>query len=124
MPTHEKQGTQRKTSNSRNHSTASDLMLKGTRYTPTELNARLRFVVGLVLAGILALTMGFMLFGLLFVYQGSELSAVDSEFFKLMSPVVMFLTGTLSGVMIASSSKPDANGNGIPDEEEVNNGNS
>jgi H+/Cl- antiporter ClcA len=124
MPTHEKQGTQRKTSNSRNHNTPSDLMLKGTRYTPTELNARLRFVVGLVLAGILALTMGFMLFGLLFVYQGSELSAVDSEFFKLMSPVVMFLTGTLSGVMIASSSKPDANGNGIPDEEEINNGNS
>jgi H+/Cl- antiporter ClcA len=93
-------------------------MLKRDRYTPSELNARLRFIVGLVLAGILALTMGFMLFGLLFVYQGSELSPVDSEFFKLMSPVVMFLTGTLSGVMIASSNKPDANGNGIPDEEE------
>lgn len=93
-------------------------MLKGNRYTPAELNARLRFIVGLVLAGILALTMGFMLFGLLFVYQGSELSAVDSEFFKLMSPVVMFLTGTLSGVMIASANKPDANKNGIPDEEE------
>ena len=94
-------------------------MLKRERYTPNELNARLRFIVGLVLAGILALTMGFMLFGLLFVYQGSELSPVDSEFFKLMSPVVMFLTGTLSGVMIASASKQDANNNGIPDEEET-----
>jgi hypothetical protein len=94
-------------------------MLKRERYTPNELNARLRFIVGLVLAGILALTMGFMLFGLLFVYQGSELSPVDSEFFKLMSPVVMFLTGTLSGVMIASANKQDANNNGIPDDEET-----
>jgi hypothetical protein len=30
----------------------------------------------------------------------------------------MFLTGTLSGVMIASANKQDANNNGIPDEEE------
>ena len=91
------------------------------RLTPIELNARLRFIVGLVLAGILALTMGLMLFGLLFVYQGNELSPVDSEFFKLMSPVVMFLTGTLSGVMIAGGNKQDLNNNGIPDEEEVQN---
>ena len=96
-------------------------MLNKPRLTPTELNARLRFIVGLVLAGILALTMGLMLFGLLFVYQGNELSPVDSEFFKLMSPVVMFLTGTLSGVMIAGGNKQDLNNNGIPDEEEVQN---
>ena len=94
-------------------------MLTKPRLTPTELNARLRFIVGLVLAGILALTMALMLFGLLFVYQGSELSPVDSEFFKLMSPVVMFLTGTLSGVMIASANKIDANNNGIPDDQEA-----
>jgi hypothetical protein len=94
-------------------------MLKGNRYTPNELNARLRFIVGLVLAGILALTMGFMLFGLLFVYQGSELSPVDSKFFELMTPVVMFLTGTLSGTMIASTGKVDANNNGIPDDQEA-----
>ena len=96
-------------------------MLNKPRLTPSELNARLRFIVGLVLAGILAFSMGFMLFGLLFVYQGSELSPVDSEFFKLMSPVVMFLTGTLSGVMIAGSNKTDTNKNGIPDEEETEN---
>jgi len=119
MPTHQKQSTQRITSHRRNTTSRSSLMLKGERYTPNELNARLRFIVGLVLSGILALTMGFMLFGLLFVYQGSELSPVDSEFFKLMSPVVMFLTGTLSGVMIASANKQDANNNGIPDEEET-----
>ena len=91
-------------------------MLKTTRprYTTDELNARLRFVVGLVLVGCLAFSLAAMLFGLLFVYQGA-LSSVDAEFFKLLSPVVMFLTGTLSGVMIAQGGRPDRNGNGIPD---------
>ena len=96
-------------------------MLTKPRLTPNELNARLRFIVGLVLAGILALTMALMLFGLLFVYQGSELSPVDSKFFELMTPVVLFLTGTLSGGMIAGGNKQDANNNGIPAEEEVQN---
>jgi hypothetical protein len=118
LPNYKKQGFKRVKSNLRNTANRGKSMLKGDRYTPNELNARLRFIVGLVLAGILALTMGFMLFGLLFVYQGSELSPVDSEFFKLMSPVVMFLTGTLSGVMIASANKIDANNNGIPDDQE------
>ena len=95
---------------------------RGPRYSPVELNARLRFVVGLVLAAVLAFTMCAMLYGLLFVYQGDQLTAVDAEFFKLMSPVVMFLTGTLSGVMIASGGKVDRNGDGIPDNEEVPDG--
>jgi hypothetical protein len=38
-----------------------------------------------------------------------------------MTPVVMFLTGTLSGTMIASSGKQDANNNGIPDDQEAEN---
>jgi hypothetical protein len=92
------------------------------RLTPAELNVRLRFIVGLVLAGVLAFTMCAMLYGLLFVYQGDQLTAVDAEFFKLMNPVVMFLTGTLSGVMIASGGKVDRDGDGIPDDQEVPNG--
>ena len=87
------------------------------RYTTDELNARLRFVVGLVLVGCLAFSLAAMLFGLLFVYQGA-LSSVDAEFFKLLSPVVMFLTGTLSGVMIASGGRADRDGDGIPDDME------
>jgi hypothetical protein len=92
------------------------------RLTPAELNVRLRFIVGLVLAGVLAFTMCAMLYGLLFVYQGDQLTAVDAEFFKLMNPVVMFLTGTLSGVMIASGGKVDRDGDGIPDDQEVPSG--
>ena len=89
-----------------------------TRYTAAELNVRLRFIVGLVLVGCLAFSLAFMIYGLLFVYQG-ELSPVDAEFFKLLSPVVMFLTGTLSGVMIASGGRADRDGDGIPDDQET-----
>ena len=46
---------------------------------------------------------------------------MDAKFFELMTPVVMFLTGTLSGTMIASSGKQDANNNGIPDDQEAEN---
>jgi hypothetical protein len=92
------------------------------RLTPAELNVRLRFIVGIVLAAVLAFTMCAMLYGLLFVYQGDQLTAVDAEFFKLMNPVVMFLTGTLSGVMIASGGKVDRDGDGIPDDQEVQSG--
>jgi hypothetical protein len=38
--------------------------------------------------------------------------------YKLLSPVVMFLTGTLSGVMIASGGRADRDGDGIPDDQE------
>ena len=95
---------------------------RGPRYTAPELNARLRFIVGLALAAILTFCVCAMLYGLLFVYQGTELTGVDAEFFKLLNPVVMFLTGTLSGVMIASGGKVDRDGDGIPDDEEVPDG--
>lgn len=95
-------------------------MNRRARYTPAELNVRLRFIVGLVLAAVLTFMMCAMLYGLLFVYQGDQLTAVDAEFFKLINPVVMFLTGTLSGVMIASGAR-DTDGNGIPDDQEVTN---
>lgn len=69
------------------------------RYTPEELEARLQFTVGVTLCvGLLTLLLS-SLYGLLFVYQGDDLSPTDAEFFKLMNPVAMFLTGTLAGIM-------------------------
>jgi hypothetical protein len=69
------------------------------RYTADELDARLQFVVGVTLCvGLLTLLLS-SLYGLLFVYQGDSLSPVDAEFFKLMNPIAMFLTGTLAGIM-------------------------
>jgi hypothetical protein len=69
------------------------------RYTPEELDSRLQFAVGVTLCvGLLTLLLS-SLYGLLFVYQGDSLSPVDAEFFKLMNPIAMFLTGTLAGIM-------------------------
>ena len=69
------------------------------RYSPDELDARLQFAVGITLCvGLLTLLLS-SLYGLLFVYQGDSLSPVDAEFFKLMNPIAMFLTGTLAGIM-------------------------
>jgi hypothetical protein len=39
----------------------------------------------------------------------------DKELLNLISPIVLFLSGTLSGVMISTSGKKDTDGDGVPD---------
>jgi hypothetical protein len=87
----------------------------GPRYTPEELNARLRFYVGLTLAGTLVLTMTCVFIALLFVPAAPSMPEADKELLNLISPIVLFLSGTLSGVMISSAGKRDTNGDGVPD---------
>lgn len=85
-------------------------------YSPEQLNARLRFWVGITLAGTLVLTMVAVFINLLFIPQGPTMPETDKELLNLIQPIVLFLSGTLSGVMISSSSKPDRDGDGRPDE--------
>ena len=96
------------------------MRLKNGRYTEKELNARLKFIVGLTLAVTLALSVCVVLFALIFVSQPAEQSPNDAEFFRILGPTIAFLTGTLSGVMIGSSGMKDADGDGIPDDLEEN----
>jgi len=84
-------------------------------YTPEQLNARLRFWVGITLAGTLVLTMISVFIALLFVPQGPTMPETDAALLNLISPIVLFLSGTLSGVMISTSGKTDKDGDGIPD---------
>jgi hypothetical protein len=84
-------------------------------YTPEQLNARLRFWVGITLAGTLVLTMVAVFINLLFIPQGPTMPETDKELLNLISPIVLFLSGTLSGVMISTSGKKDTDGDGIPD---------
>jgi hypothetical protein len=84
-------------------------------YTPEQLNARLRFWVGITLAGTLVLTMVAVFIALLFIPQGPTMPETDKELLNLISPIVLFLSGTLSGVMISTSGKRDSNGDGVPD---------
>ena len=85
-------------------------------YTPEQLNARLRFWVGITLAGTLVLTMVAVFIQLLFIPAPPTMPEADKESLNLIQPIVLFLSGTLSGVMISTAGKVDKDGDGKPDE--------
>jgi hypothetical protein len=73
------------------------------RLTSEELDARLKFVVGCVLAGVLLITTIFILYALVFVTQPIGVqSENDKMFFGVLSSVATFITGTLAGLMIST----------------------
>lgn len=77
------------------------------------LEAKLRFFVGICLAVTLTGTIFAVLYSLIFVTQPMNgTSPNDQKFFELIQPIATFLTGTLSGIMLASrrgadKGKPD-----------------
>ena len=78
----------------------------GPRYTEDELMARLKFFIGMVLALTLFGIVFVVLYSLIFVTQPMNgISPVDNKFFELIIPIATFLTGTLSGIMLASGDK-------------------
>jgi len=84
-------------------------------YSAEQLNARLRFWVGITLAGTLVLTMVAVFIQLLFIPAPPTMPEADKESLNLIQPIVLFLSGTLSGVMISTSGKRDTDGDGVPD---------
>ena len=65
------------------------------RLTPEELDARLKFVVGCILGGVLLITTVFILYALVFVTQPIGVqSENDKMFFGVLSSVATFITGT------------------------------
>lgn len=73
------------------------------RLTPEDLDARLKFVVGCVLAGVLTITTVGVLYALVFVTQPIGAQAEnDKMFFGVLSSVATFITGTLAGLMIST----------------------
>ena len=76
----------------------------GQRYTENELQARLKFVIGLVLAFTLVGIVFVILYSLIFVTQPIDHQAPnDAEFFKIITPIATFLTGILSGIMLGKT---------------------
>jgi len=73
------------------------------RMTPEELDARLKFVVGCILGGVLTITTIGVLYALVFVAQPIGVQAEnDKMFFGVLSSVATFITGTLAGLMIST----------------------
>ena len=71
-------------------------------YTEDQLMARLRFFIGICLALTLFGIVFVVLYSLIFVTQPlNAISPIDQKFFELIVPIATFLTGTLSGIMLA-----------------------
>jgi hypothetical protein len=84
-------------------------MAKKERLTERELMARLKFGVGIALAATLVGIVFVVLYSIIFVTQPLDaISPIDQKFFELIIPIATFLTGTLSGIMLGSTSdKPE-----------------
>jgi hypothetical protein len=78
------------------------------RLTPQDLDARLKFILGVTLGTILLCTAVGILYGLLFVSQpiGAQ-SENDKMFFNVLGSIATFITGTLAGILIGSSGAKD-----------------
>jgi hypothetical protein len=78
------------------------------RLTPQDLDARLKFVLGITLGTILLCTSLGILYALIFVTQpiGAQ-SENDKMFFNVLGSVATFITGTLAGLLIGQSGAKD-----------------
>jgi hypothetical protein len=77
-------------------------------YSEDQLMARLKFFIGICLALTLTGIVFVVLYSIIFVAQPlGAISPIDSKFFELIIPIATFLTGTLSGIMLAGNGKKE-----------------
>ena len=75
-------------------------------YTDEQLMSRLKFFIGICLSLTLFGIVFVVLYSLIFVTQPlNAISPIDQKFFELIVPIATFLTGTLSGIMLAGNDK-------------------
>ena len=78
------------------------------RLTPQELDARLKFILGITLGSILFITATGIMYALIFVTQPiTGQSENDKMFFNVLGSVATFITGTLAGLLIGQSGAKD-----------------
>ena len=74
------------------------------RLTPQDLDARLKFILGITLGSILFITSTGIMYALIFVTQPiTGQSENDKMFFNVLGSVATFITGTLAGLLIGRS---------------------
>ena len=82
------------------------------RLTNEQIKARLILTVGIGLTLVFVASIGFMLYGLLFVTQPQQMAEADAEAWSVLSPMLMSLSGGLLGMLAANGLKdkkdPDA----------------
>jgi len=75
------------------------------KYTNSEIKARLILIVGITLSTTFVISTVSLLYGLLFVIQPLEVSPNDESAWSLLSPMMLFLTGALSGILASNGLK-------------------
>ena len=75
------------------------------KFTNSEIKARLILIVGITLSVTFVLSTASLLYGLLFVVQPLEVSPNDESAWSLLSPMMLFLTGALSGILASNGLK-------------------
>ena len=75
------------------------------RMTNSEIKARLVLIVGVALSLTFVMSTAALLFGLLFVVQPLDVSPNDESAWSLLAPMMLFLTGALSGILASNGLK-------------------
>jgi len=75
------------------------------KLTNSEIKARLILIVGITLSATFVLSTAALLYGLLFVVQPLDVSPNDDSAWSLLSPMMLFLTGALSGILASNGLK-------------------
>lgn len=78
-------------------------MFNFKRYTKEQLMARMRFLIGIMLAMTLCGTMMFVMYAVVFS-PVMGLTALQAKLLDFVGPIATFLVGTLSSVMLNSRS--------------------
>ena len=81
-------------------------MSEPVMYSEEQLMARLKFFIGICLSFTLVGIVFVVLYSIIFVTQPlNAISPIDQKFFELIIPIATFLTGPLSGIMLAGGDK-------------------
>ena len=72
----------------------------------SDLDTKLRFIIGCTLAMTLMGIVGVVLYSLVFVTQPmNSMAPIDAKFFELITPIATFIVGSL-GTLLAMNKKP------------------
>ena len=81
------------------------------RLTNSEIKARLILIVGITLSLTFVMSTASLIYGLLFVVQPLDVSPNDESAWSLLAPMMLFLTGALSGILASNGLKDKENKN-------------
>ena len=75
------------------------------RMTNEQIKARLILIVGLAISAGFILTIGALLFGLLFVTQPLDQAPNDQQAWEILSPLTLTMSGVMAGLLAANGLK-------------------